>query len=147
MYTIIFQMFVMMQVFNMVNARKLLNDEYNVFANFFNNSRFIFVLLIIIVVQILLVHWGGMAFKVTPLTWPEQAICVACGAFTLIWALFLKLVVPPSWFTWINFDETEMDDKDDAQSFQTQLRRSYRQSRTMRASSVRRSTTKVDGTD
>jgi magnesium-transporting ATPase (P-type) len=147
MYTIVFQMFVMMQVFNMVNARKLLNDEYNVFADFFNNGRFLFILILIIVVQLALVQFGGRAFKCTPLTTVQQAICVACGAFTLIWALLIKAVLKPEWFMWINFDEDEMDDKEEAQTFQAQLRRSYRQSRTMRASSrvsARGSARKID---
>jgi len=54
-YTIVFQAFVMMQIFNMINARKLLNDELNVFASFFNNFRFVFILILILVVQLILV--------------------------------------------------------------------------------------------
>lgn len=57
----------MMQIFNMVNARKLKNDEYNVFADFFNNIRFIVILVLIIVVQIALIYVGGRAFKTDPL--------------------------------------------------------------------------------
>lgn len=67
-YTIVFQAFVFMQIFNMVNARKLLNNEYNVFSRFCNNPRFIVILLLIIVVQLVLVQFGGRAFKTTNLT-------------------------------------------------------------------------------
>ena len=40
-YTIIFNTFVFMQVFNEINARKLGANEYNVFKGFFNNLMFL----------------------------------------------------------------------------------------------------------
>lgn len=40
LYTIVFQAFVFMQVFNQINCRKL-GGELNVFAEFFNNWLFI----------------------------------------------------------------------------------------------------------
>ena len=39
-YTLIFQVFVFMQIFNLINSRKIGEGEYNVFANFFNNKYF-----------------------------------------------------------------------------------------------------------
>lgn len=41
MYTIIFNAFIMMQLFNMINARKLGERDFNVFKGFFNNGLFI----------------------------------------------------------------------------------------------------------
>jgi hypothetical protein len=43
LYTIIFQAFVMLQVFNEINSRKLGDKEFNVFHRFFNNWLFIFI--------------------------------------------------------------------------------------------------------
>ena len=40
-YTFVFQTFVFMQLFNQINARKLGDKEFNVFAAFFNNAWFI----------------------------------------------------------------------------------------------------------
>lgn len=54
-YTFIFNTFIFMQVFNEINCRKIGEHEFNVFANFFNNSMFIFIILLTIIVQILLV--------------------------------------------------------------------------------------------
>lgn len=136
-YTIVFQAFVMMQIFNMINARKLLNDQYNVFADFFNNFRFILVLIIIIVVQISLVYFGGRAFKTVPLDRVEQIVCVALGLFSLVWGVIIKLIMPPSLFDWLSIDEKELDDKEALDTVQGQFRRSYRHSRTMRDSKVR----------
>ena len=41
LYTIIFNAFIMMQLFNMINARKLGERQFNIFAGFFNNGLFL----------------------------------------------------------------------------------------------------------
>lgn len=46
----IFHTFVMMQVFNEINSRKLGANEYNVFKGFFNNLLFLVIMIITIVV-------------------------------------------------------------------------------------------------
>lgn len=67
-YTLIFHMFVFLQVFNEINARKLGAQEYNVFAGFFTNSLFISVIIMTIIVQCVLVQYGGKPIRTTPLT-------------------------------------------------------------------------------
>lgn len=47
--TIVFTAFVFMQVFNMINARKI-NDEKNAFAGIINNRMFIIIWLLIFVI-------------------------------------------------------------------------------------------------
>jgi P-type Ca2+ transporter type 2B len=44
-YTLIFHMFVFLQVFNEINARKLGEFEYNVFSGFFSNALFVGVII------------------------------------------------------------------------------------------------------
>jgi len=58
-YTIVFNSFVFMQVFNEINSRKLGEREFNVFANFFNNYLFIFIGILTIGVQIFIVEFGN----------------------------------------------------------------------------------------
>ena len=41
LYTMVFQTFVFMQLFNQINARKLGDREFNVFHKFCNNAWFI----------------------------------------------------------------------------------------------------------
>lgn len=62
-YTLIFQVFVFMQIFNLINSRKIGENEINVFANFFNNKWFIIIFITTIVIQIVLVELGGTAVK------------------------------------------------------------------------------------
>jgi hypothetical protein len=48
-YTFVFNIFVFLQIFNIINSRKI-EGELNVFSDFFNNCLFIFVIIITIAV-------------------------------------------------------------------------------------------------
>ena len=45
-YTILFHAFVMMTIFNEINARKIKADEINVFKGFFNNIYFLLIIFV-----------------------------------------------------------------------------------------------------
>lgn len=83
-YTIIFNTFVFMQVFNEINSRKLGEFDYNVFAGFFNNLLFLFILVATMAVQVLMVQYGGQPVRCYPLTLNEHLICVAIGLLSFI---------------------------------------------------------------
>jgi len=68
MYTIVFQAFVFMQLFNMLNARLLGAHDINVFRGFFSNWIFIFIIVLTFTVQILMVNFGGQAVRCAQLT-------------------------------------------------------------------------------
>jgi len=53
LYTIVYNVFIMMQLFNMINARKLGEREFNVFAGFFNNWLFLVIYVLMWIVQVL----------------------------------------------------------------------------------------------
>lgn len=93
-YTLIFHTFVFMQVFNEINSRKLGEKEYNVFSGFFNNFLFIFVIVMTIVVQCLMVQYGGQSLRTAPLTYQQHAMCIAIGAFSLIQGIIVKALLP-----------------------------------------------------
>lgn len=58
-FTIFFQAFVLMQVFNEFNSRKLERNEYNIFVGLFNNFLFWMIIILTFIVQYLLVGFGG----------------------------------------------------------------------------------------
>jgi Ca2+-transporting ATPase len=58
-FTMIFNIFVMMQFFNEINCRKIGDREFNVLKNFFNNYLFQLVLTFTLTIQILMVEYGG----------------------------------------------------------------------------------------
>lgn len=54
-YSMFFNVFVLLQIFNEVNARKLKSNELNVFKNFFNNPLFLIILVLTLAIQMLCV--------------------------------------------------------------------------------------------
>jgi hypothetical protein len=59
---VLFNAFVFCQLFNEINSRKA-NEEWNVFAHLFTNSDFTGVLLLTVVLQALIVEFGGVVFS------------------------------------------------------------------------------------
>jgi Ca2+ transporting ATPase len=90
-YTIIFNTFVWMQLFNEFNARKV-NGEQNICEGVFTNLIFHAVLVISIGLQILMVEVFGPFVETSPLPWDEWLICIAFGALTLVWGVILRLI-------------------------------------------------------
>ena len=80
-YTIVFSVFVYMQVFNMICARKI-NDEKNVFAGFFSNSMYVSIVFTIAIVQAILTQFSGDIFK-----------CARAGISVTQWIIVLVLGV------------------------------------------------------
>lgn len=69
-FTLVFNAFIYMQVFNMFNARKI-HDEKNVFSGITKNPHFIVVWLVIALFQIVITQFTGKVFEVSGegLTW------------------------------------------------------------------------------
>ncbi|CAD8143054.1 unnamed protein product [Paramecium octaurelia] len=93
-YTFIFNAFVFMQVFNFINSRKL-NDEINVFSNICNNLMFVLIVFFIIILQIILVTFGSLAFSCYSyygLTIQQWVISLIIGLVGLVVSFILKLI-------------------------------------------------------
>ena len=67
-YSIFFNIFVLLQLFNEIHCRKLSCKEMNVFKNFFNNPMFVVILVITFATQFLMIKVGGKSVKTVPLT-------------------------------------------------------------------------------
>lgn len=111
-YTIIFQVFVFMQIFNLINSRKIGEGEINVFANFFNNKFFIIIFVLTILIQCALVELGGTAVKTYPLNLNQNLICLALGFLELPWGLILKFL-PIKWFQCIDLKSPLPDEEEE----------------------------------
>ena len=91
-FTIFFNIFVFLQVFNSVNARKLLRTEWNVFENLFNNWMYLFIQGIIVAGQIVMVTFGGRALRTHPLTLNQHLWCLLIASLSLVVGLLVKLL-------------------------------------------------------
>lgn len=83
-YTLIFNAFVWMQLFNEVNSRNL-NGEVNVFKGLLKNPLFVSILAITSVLQVIMVQFGGVAMHVHDdgLDWKFWGISIAIGSGSL----------------------------------------------------------------
>ncbi|XP_055353324.1 plasma membrane calcium-transporting ATPase 2-like isoform X2 [Paramacrobiotus metropolitanus] len=83
-FTIIFNTFVLMTLFNEINARKI-HGERNVFAGIHRNPIFLIIWVGTVVSQVILIEYGSYAFSTLSLT-PEQWMwCLLFGVGTLVW--------------------------------------------------------------
>ncbi|XP_056155670.1 plasma membrane calcium-transporting ATPase 3a [Lampris incognitus] len=83
-YTIIFNTFVLMQLFNEINARKI-HGERNVFDGVFSNPIFCSIVLGTFAMQIVIVQFGGKPFSCTPLSMEQWLWCLFVGLGELLW--------------------------------------------------------------
>ncbi|XP_045892342.1 plasma membrane calcium-transporting ATPase 1-like [Micropterus dolomieu] len=98
-YTIVFNTFVMMQIFNEINARKI-HGERNVFAGVFKNPIFCSIVLGTFVVQIIIVEFGGKPFSCVGLTIEQWLWCIFLGFGSLLWGQLVSSV-PTSWLKFL----------------------------------------------
>uniref|UniRef100_A0A493TX03 Plasma membrane calcium-transporting ATPase 1 n=1 Tax=Anas platyrhynchos platyrhynchos TaxID=8840 RepID=A0A493TX03_ANAPP len=90
-YTIVFNTFVMMQLFNEINARKI-HGERNVFEGIFNNAIFCTIVLGTFVVQIIIVQFGGKPFSCSELSIEQWLWSVFLGMGTLLWGQLISTI-------------------------------------------------------
>ncbi|XP_077070556.1 plasma membrane calcium-transporting ATPase 3b isoform X3 [Siphateles boraxobius] len=90
-YTIIFNTFVLMQLFNEINARKI-HGERNVFDGIFGNPIFCSIVLGTFGVQIVIVQFGGKPFSCAPLNMEQWLWCLFVGVGELLWGQVIATV-------------------------------------------------------
>ncbi|XP_075709711.1 plasma membrane calcium-transporting ATPase 4-like isoform X1 [Rhinoderma darwinii] len=90
-YTIVFNTFVMMQLFNEINARKI-HGERNVFENIFRNPIFCAVVVGTFAAQIVIVEFGGKPFSCSGLTLSQWFWCIFIGIGELLWGQLICTV-------------------------------------------------------
>ena len=81
--TFVFNTFVMMQVFNEVNARSTRFDR-GVFAGITNSPLFSAVIVVTVVAQAAIVQYGGALFRTTPLSVEQWILSIVIGASVLL---------------------------------------------------------------
>ncbi|XP_024595964.1 plasma membrane calcium-transporting ATPase 2 isoform X3 [Neophocaena asiaeorientalis asiaeorientalis] len=90
-YTIIFNTFVMMQLFNEINARKI-HGERNVFDGIFRNPIFCTIVLGTFTIQIVIVQFGGKPFSCSPLQLDQWLWCIFIGLGELVWGQVIATI-------------------------------------------------------
>ena len=80
----IFNVFVLMNLFNGINSRKI-HGEKNIFQGILRNPYFIVIWIVTFVLQIVLVQYGSYVFSCVPLTFAQWMCCLLFGVGILLW--------------------------------------------------------------
>ena len=89
-FTLFFHSFVMLQLFNEFNCRKLELSEVNVFKGIFSNVMFIGIIITTVIVQFFLVEVGGEPIRCAPLELYMHVICISIGLSGLLFGLLIR---------------------------------------------------------
>lgn len=110
--TMVFNVFVLCQLFNEVNCRSITRGrmgmessqsithtnpyliDINIFRGVHKNNTFMFIFALSMLLQVIIVQFGGPVFKTIPLQWREWLVCIAFG-FGSIPVGFLIRIIPP----------------------------------------------------
>ena len=85
-----FGLFIFMTIFNAFNAR---SNRLNIFANLRKNKVFLFITLFIIVVELLMIYFGGRIFRTTGLTIIELDITLLLAMSVIPFDFIRKQVI------------------------------------------------------
>ncbi|KAG5450888.1 Plasma membrane calcium-transporting ATPase 3, partial [Clonorchis sinensis] len=83
-FTVIFNTFVMMTLFNEINARKI-HGQRNIFSGLMNNILFLIIWVATFFLQVIIVQFGGYAFSTAPLPLEHWLWCLFFGIGSLVW--------------------------------------------------------------
>uniref|UniRef100_UPI0037E85421 plasma membrane calcium-transporting ATPase 1-like isoform X1 n=1 Tax=Semicossyphus pulcher TaxID=241346 RepID=UPI0037E85421 len=98
-YTIVFNTFVLMQIFNELNARKI-HGERNVFEGVFNNPIFCSIIFGTFTIQFVIVQFGGKPFSCVSLNLEQWLWCIFLGFGSLLWGQLVSSI-PTSWLKFL----------------------------------------------
>jgi Ca2+-transporting ATPase len=96
MRTIIFNMFVWLQIFNQYNNRRL-DNKLNIFVGIHRNYYFIGLNVVMVAAQVVIVFFGKRAFGIVPIGGSQWAISVVVALFCLPWGCAVRCF-PDRWF-------------------------------------------------
>ncbi|CAF5050870.1 unnamed protein product, partial [Rotaria sp. Silwood1] len=90
-FTMIFNVFVLMTLFNAINCRKI-HAEKNIFHRISKNPIFYGIWVVTFILQIVLVQYGSFIFSSVALTFKQWMWCLLFGVSVLLWNQILNLI-------------------------------------------------------
>ena len=117
--TFIFNLFIWLQIVNMIAARKI-HDEVNLCKGFFDNPMFLVIWVIIVAVNFLIIQFTGPFFSLHPkgLSWEQHVLCIGVSLSVLFVNALLKFLPD---------DVAPMLGKDSVDAVRTSMRDQARQ--------------------
>lgn len=94
--SLVFNTFVWMQVWNMLNNRRL-DNKFNILQGAFRNYFFMAVFAIMVGCQVMIMYVGGRAFSISRISGRDWGISLGVSAIGLPFAVLIRLF-PDAWF-------------------------------------------------
>jgi len=91
----IFNTFVFLQIFNEINSRIVTDGKYNIFQGIHRNFIFLGVIIGTIIVQVLIVEFGGKFCRTEHLEWDKWLTCIGLGALSIPFGTVLRFIPVP----------------------------------------------------
>ena len=91
-FTMLFNIFIYLHLFNEINSRKVKSDQLNVFEHLLDNFLFIGIFCLTIAVQYLMTQYGGRMVRCAALEPDQHAFCVLIGSSSLVAGFMLKFL-------------------------------------------------------
>lgn len=98
------------------------DKEFNIFSGICRNPLFLGVTFVTIVIQCLMVYFGGHITKTYPLDLFMNGICLAVGAGELFWGIVVKLF-PKELFGCVSMDERPMTEEEEGRSLMVKMKK------------------------
>ncbi|KAK0620694.1 hypothetical protein B0T14DRAFT_481701 [Immersiella caudata] len=92
--TVVFNVFVWLQLFNALNSRRL-DNRFNIFERIMRNPLSLVVGFLVVGGQVLIIFMGGKAFGVVPLSARDWGLSIGIGALSLPLGVLLRLMPTP----------------------------------------------------
>ncbi|KAK0639626.1 hypothetical protein B0T16DRAFT_518598 [Cercophora newfieldiana] len=89
--TLVFNTFIWLVFFNLINNRRL-DNKFNAFEGLHRSRYCMAVLAVIAVIQVGFIQFGGSTLHVTPLNGTEWAVCVSLGFLTILSGIWIRLL-------------------------------------------------------
>lgn len=108
LFSLVFNAFVFMQIFNQLNARLLEDGEFNVFQGICKNPMFLAIVFVTIIVQLIMVEFGGRMVKCWPLTRSQNLLCILIGLGELPWGIIIKFIPHKVFFFKLSLEDKSL---------------------------------------
>ncbi|KAK7224797.1 hypothetical protein V2G26_012800 [Clonostachys chloroleuca] len=92
--TFIFNVFVFMQIFKLVNSRRI-DNQLNIFEGLHRNYWFMFMMSVMTAGQLIIIFFGGDAFVVVRMNGTQWALSVTIGFFSIPIGVLIRLFPDP----------------------------------------------------
>ncbi|KAK3901546.1 Ca2+-transporting ATPase [Staphylotrichum tortipilum] len=93
--TLVFNVFVFMQIFKLVNSRRI-DNKLNIFEGLHKNVLFMIMMAIMVIGQVIIIFFAGDAFGVKRLTAAQWGISLVFGFLSIPVGILIRLV-PDAW--------------------------------------------------